>query len=48
MADHLKSAFAKVGVASRGELVSTLFYDHYLGRTVAGLPAGADGWFLPG
>jgi len=48
VADHLKSAFAKVGVASRGELVSTLFYDHYLGRAVAGLPAGADGWFLPG
>ena len=48
VADHLKAVFAKVGVASRGELTSKLFYDHYLGRAMAGLPAGADGWFLPG
>jgi DNA-binding NarL/FixJ family response regulator len=27
--DHLKAIFAKVGVASRGELVATLFADHY-------------------
>ena len=27
--DHLKAIFAKVGVSSRGELVATLFADHY-------------------
>jgi DNA-binding NarL/FixJ family response regulator len=27
--DHLKSTFAKVGVSSRGELMSKLFVEHY-------------------
>lgn len=45
--DHLKRIYAKVGVATRGELTSKLFHDYYLSRTVAGRPAGADGWFLP-
>jgi DNA-binding CsgD family transcriptional regulator len=29
---HLKALFAKVGVASRGELVARLFADHYHGQ----------------
>ena len=28
--DHLKAIFDKLGVSSRGELVATLFVDHYL------------------
>jgi DNA-binding CsgD family transcriptional regulator len=27
--DHLKAVFAKVGVATRGELVAKLFAEHY-------------------
>ena len=27
--DHLKAVFGKVGVGSRGELVATLFAEHY-------------------
>jgi DNA-binding CsgD family transcriptional regulator len=48
VADHLKSVFAKLGVASRGELTSKLFFGHYFPRVAANLDAGADGWFLPG
>jgi len=48
VADHLKRVFAKLGVASRGELTSRLFFDNYFPRAAAGLDAGADGWFLPG
>jgi DNA-binding CsgD family transcriptional regulator len=31
--DHLKAIFAKVGVASRGELVAKLFAEHYAPAT---------------
>jgi DNA-binding NarL/FixJ family response regulator len=27
--DHVKAIFEKVGVSSRGELVATLFAEHY-------------------
>ena len=47
VADHLKSVFAKIGVNTRGELTSRLFYDYYLPRATSGRPAGTDGWFLP-
>lgn len=45
--DHLKSVFLKVGVSTRGELTSRLFYDYYLPRATSDRPAGNDGWFLP-
>lgn len=47
VADHLKSVFRKLDVATRGELTSRLFFDHYLPRSIAQQPAGVDGWFLP-
>ena len=46
VADHLKAAFAKVGVASRGELVAALYQQHYLPRAEGGLPPGPYGWYL--
>lgn len=47
VSDHLKSIFAKLEVASRGEMTSKLFHDHYLPREMGGRPAGTDGWYLP-
>jgi DNA-binding NarL/FixJ family response regulator len=45
--DHLKRAFAKLDVPTRGALTSKLFFDHHLPRAAGGDPVGADGWFLP-
>jgi DNA-binding CsgD family transcriptional regulator len=44
--DHLKKVFDKVGVRSRAELASRLFFGDYLPRSTAGAPLGADGWFI--
>lgn len=46
--DHLKSIFTKLDVASRGEMTSKLYHDHYLPRELGSLRVGSDGWFLPG
>jgi hypothetical protein len=35
--DHIKSVLGKVGVSSRGELVATLYLDHFEPAHVAGL-----------
>ena len=44
--DHLKAVFAKVGVSSRQELSSRIFFDHYAGRL--GQDLDASGWFSEG
>jgi DNA-binding CsgD family transcriptional regulator len=44
--DHLKSVFAKVGVQSRAELVSTLYVRFYEPRRQAGATPGPYGWYL--
>lgn len=46
--DHLKHLYEKLGVNSRSELVSRLFFDQYLPRTQAGLGLDGTGWFMPG
>ena len=45
--DHLKSIFEKVGVASRGELVAELFFEHYAPRLISDAQVGSEGWFEP-
>jgi DNA-binding CsgD family transcriptional regulator len=45
---HLKSVFDKLGVPSRGEMLSTLFLRHYWPRMASGTPIGPDGWFADG
>lgn len=44
--DHLKHLYEKLGVSSRSELVSRLFFDQYLPRTQAGLGLDGAGWFM--
>jgi DNA-binding CsgD family transcriptional regulator len=44
--DHLKAIFAKVGVATRGELTYELFMRHYLPPTIAGATPGPYGYYL--
>lgn len=44
--DHLKKCYAKLGVRSRGELVSRLFFDQYLPRTAGDIALDGTGWFL--
>ena len=44
--DHLKAVFAKTGVQSRGELVATLYVQHYEPRGDAGCTPGPYGWYL--
>jgi hypothetical protein len=41
--DHLKAIFEKVGVSSRRELSSRIFFGHYAGRL--GQNLDANGWF---
>lgn len=44
--DHVKKVYDKLGVHSRSELVSRLFFDQYVPRIVTETPVGADGWFI--
>lgn len=44
--DHLKKAFAKLGVNSRAEMTSRLFFDQYVPRMRDGAVLGADGWYI--
>lgn len=44
--DHLKKSYEKLGVNSRSELVSRLFFDQYLPRTAGDIRLDGQGWFL--
>ena len=44
--DHLEAIYAKLGVRSRAELTSRLFFDQYLPRMTSGTPIGGDGWYI--
>jgi DNA-binding CsgD family transcriptional regulator len=43
--DHLKSVFANVGVASRGQLVAAILQQQYAPRMRSGAAVGPDGFF---
>ena len=42
--DHLKGIFDKLGVSSRRELSSRIFFEHYIGHL--GDEVGSRGWFV--
>lgn len=44
--DHLKKSYEKLGVRSRSELVSRLFFDQYVPRTRQEIALDGNGWFL--
>lgn len=44
--DHLKKSYEKLGVRSRSELVSRLFFDQYVPRTRQEIALDGTGWFL--
>jgi DNA-binding CsgD family transcriptional regulator len=44
--DHLKKSYEKLGVRSRSELVSRLFFDQYVPRTKKEIALDGAGWFL--
>jgi DNA-binding CsgD family transcriptional regulator len=46
VADHLRAAFAKAGVSSRGELAAMLNDRHYQPQVQAGAVPGPYGWFV--
>lgn len=46
--DHLRNSFEKLGVRTRAELVSRLFFDQYLPRTTPETRLDGGGWFSPG
>jgi hypothetical protein len=35
------------GVSARGELVASLFFEHYAPRLASGAHVGSNGWFAP-
>lgn len=43
--DHVKHVLAKVGVRTRGELVASVFFEHYANHLADGTNLRADGWF---
>jgi DNA-binding CsgD family transcriptional regulator len=45
--DHLRNSYEKLGVRTRAELVSRLFHDQYLPRSIAGEGLDGQGWFMP-
>jgi len=42
--DHLKAIFDKVGIRTRRQLVSTVFFDHYFPRLQEERPIQSTEW----